>query len=67
MKWMMRFRYARPRPDEEIGIVAILTDCEEGDLQGEKEARLMELEKNTGRAWICVGIVKMLRKEGEGL
>ncbi len=67
MKWMMRFKFAKPKPGEEDGIVAILVDCEEADLQGEKEARIMELEKNTGRTWICVGIVKMVRKEGEGL
>ena len=67
MKWMMRFRFAKPKPGEEAGCVAILVDCEEADLQGETDARIMELEKNTGRTWICVGIVKMVRKGGEGL
>lgn len=67
MKWMLRFKYAKPRPGEEGGCVAVIADCEEADLQGEKEARIMELEKNTGRTWICAGIVKMLRKGGESI
>ena len=67
MKWMMRFKFARPKAGEGDGCVVQLVDCEEEDLQGEKEARIMELEKNTGRTWICVGIVKMVRKGGEGL
>lgn len=67
MKWMMRFKFAKPREGEGDGCVAVLVDCEEADLQGEKEARIMELEKRTGRTWVCAGVVKMVRKRGEGL
>ncbi|MBR4184307.1 MAG: hypothetical protein IKQ87_00945 [Clostridia bacterium] len=67
MKWMLRFKFARPREGEGDGCVAVLADCAEDELQGVKEARLMELEKKTGRTRVCVEIVKMIRKGGVGL
>ena len=59
MRWMLRFRRAHPREGEGDGCVAVIAVCAEDELQGEKEARLMELEKNTGRAWVCFDIVKL--------
>lgn len=59
--WMLRFNraseFGRPGAD----VAAVTADCTEADLQGEKEARLMELEVSTGEAWICRDIVPLIK------
>lgn len=54
MKWIMKFRRAS---DPGGGVNAILVECREDELQGEKEQISAELEANSGEAWICAEIV----------
>ena len=57
--WMMRFVRASERDKPGAGMVAVTADCEEKDLQGEKERTAMELERNTGEPWVCLDIVPL--------
>ena len=61
MKWLLKFK-RRDAPDGE-GVVCTVVRCPEEALQGEKEASCMELEKNSGEPWICVGAVRLPSRE----
>lgn len=61
MKWLLKFR-RKDAPDGE-GCVCTVVRCLEEDLQGEKESMCMELEKNSGEAWICVDAVRLPSRE----
>lgn len=54
MKWILKFRRAA---DPCGGINAVVAECREEDLQGEKERIGAELEEHSGEAWICSEIV----------
>ena len=67
--WMMRFVRASERDKPGAGMVAVTADCEEADLQGEKEAAAMRLEENTGTPWVCLDAVPLApgrRHESKG-
>lgn len=61
MKWILKFR--RKAAPEGEGCVCITVRCPEEALQGEKEASCMELERNSGEPWICVGAVRLPSRE----
>jgi len=61
MKWLLKFK--RKAAPEGEGCVCITVRCPEEALQGEKESMCMELEKNGGEAWICVGAVPLKSRE----
>lgn len=61
MKWLLKFR--RKDAPEGEGCVCTVVRCTEEDLQGEKESMCMELEKNSGEAWICVDAVPLKSRE----
>ena len=54
MKWIMKFRRAS---DPDGGVNAILVECREDELQGEKERIDAEMEATSGEAWICAEIM----------
>ena len=61
MNWILKFR--RKDAPEGEGCVFSVVRCAEEDLQGEKESMCMELEKNSGEAWICVGADRLPSRE----
>ena len=61
MNWILKFR--RKDAPEGDGSVFTVVRCHEEDLQGEKESFCMELEKNSGEAWICVGADRLHSRE----
>lgn len=56
MRWILKFRRAA---DPDGGINAVVVECREEDLQGEKERIGAELEEHSGEAWICAEIVPL--------
>ena len=54
MRWILQFRRAAEPCG---GINAVVVECREEDLQGEKERIGAELEEYSGEAWICSEIV----------
>lgn len=61
MKWLLKFR--RKDAPEGEGCVCTVVRCLEEDLQGEKESMCMELEMNSGEAWICIDAVRLHSRE----
>lgn len=57
-KWMIRLECLTDAEKKKV----LIADCEEGELQGLKEARIMDLERRTGELWRCVGIVPTDRR-----
>lgn len=62
---MMRLVRAPERDKSGAGVLPITADCEEKDLQGEKEAAAMRLEESTGQPWVCLGVVPLTGKGSE--
>ena len=56
MKWILMFRRAT---DTGNGRICQTAECTMAELPGVKEKMAMELEKNSGEAWICTVIVPM--------
>ena len=61
MKWLLKFK-RKDAPEGEACVCTVVR-CPEEALQGEKEIMCMELEKNAGEAWICVGAVPLPGRE----
>ena len=61
MKWLLKFK--RKDASDGEGCVCTVVRCPEEALQGEKEIMCMELEKNSGEAWICVDAVRLHSRE----
>lgn len=61
MKWLLKFKRKSAPAGE--GVVCTVVRCPEEALQGEKESTAMELEKNSGEAWICVDAVRLKSRE----
>lgn len=56
MRWILKFRRAA---DPDGGINAVVVECREDELQGEKERIGAELEEHSGEAWFCAEIVPL--------
>lgn len=56
-------KFKRKAASEGEGCVCITVRGGEEALQGEKEAFCMELERNSGEPWICIGTVRLTSRE----
>ena len=68
MNWILKFR-RKDAPEGEGCVFSVVRprfaegELREEDLQGEKESFCMELEKNSGEAWICVSADRLPSRE----
>lgn len=68
MKWLLKFK-RKDAPEGEGCVCTVVRprfaegELREEDLQGEKESMCMELEKNSGEAWVCIDAVTLKSRE----